>query len=196
MQVLIYPFGGWDYMFKKALINIDYTYDFVADAGKLTCGKPGQDIEEKVVDLTKEFLERGDYVVFAVDCHKVGDTLHPETNLFPPHNIEGTSGRDLYGSLQTLYNQHKNLKNVHYMDKTRYSAFAGTELEIKLRERGIEELHLCGVCTDICILHTAVDAYNNGFRLVIHSGAVASFNPVGHEWALAHFKNTLGANVL
>lgn len=196
VQVLINPFGGRENMFKRALINIDYTYDFVADAGKLTCGKPGQDIEKEIVKLTQEFLEQNEYVVFAVDCHKEGDTLHPETKLFPPHNIEGTSGRDFYGSLQTIYNQHKNNENVHYMDKTRYSAFAGTDLEIKLRERGIEELHLCGVCTDICILHTAVDAYNKGFRLVIHSGAVASFNAIGHEWALEHFKNTLGAKVL
>lgn len=54
------------------------------------------------------------------------------------------------------------------MDKTRYSAFAGTDLELKLRERGITELHLIGVCTDICVLHTAVDAYNKGFDIVIH----------------------------
>ena len=33
-------------MGKKALINIDYTVDFVADAGALTCGEPGQAIEE------------------------------------------------------------------------------------------------------------------------------------------------------
>ena len=32
-------------MVKKALINIDYTVDFVADAGALTCGVPGQEIE-------------------------------------------------------------------------------------------------------------------------------------------------------
>ncbi|MFB7155972.1 hypothetical protein [Lysinibacillus sp. NPDC056232] len=27
---------------KKALLVIDYTYDFVASDGKLTCGEPGQ----------------------------------------------------------------------------------------------------------------------------------------------------------
>ena len=54
------------------------------------------------------------------------------------------------------------------MDKTRYSAFAGTDLEMKLRERGIEEVHLVGVCTDICVLHTAVDAYNKGFKIVVY----------------------------
>ncbi len=181
---------------KRALLNIDYTYDFVADKGKLTCGKPGQEIEEAIVHLTREFIEAGDMVVFSVDKHIEGDTLHPETKLFPPHNIEGTDGRDLYGSLAEVYNNHKDDSNVHYMDKTRYSAFTGTDLEIKLRERGIEEIHICGVCTDICVLHTAVDAYNKGFKIVIHQDAVASFNEAGHDWALGHFANTLGAKVL
>ena len=63
-------------------------------------------------------------------------------------------------------------------------------------ERGITELHLAGVCTDICVLHTAVDAYNKGFELVIHQNAVASFNEAGHEWALSHFEQSLGAKVV
>ena len=33
---------------KRALINIDYTVDFVADEGALTCGKPGQEIEAAI----------------------------------------------------------------------------------------------------------------------------------------------------
>lgn len=79
------------------------------------------------------------------------------------------------------------------MDKTRYSAFAGTDLEMKLRERGIQEVHLVGVCTDICVLHTAVDAYNKGFHIVVHEKAVASFNEQGHQFALEHFKSCLHA---
>jgi nicotinamidase-related amidase len=182
-------------MEKKALINIDYTYDFVADAGALTCGEPGQNIEEKIVQLSRECIDKGDYVVFAIDVHDEGDTYHPETKLFPPHNIRGTSGRDLFGGLQALYEENKARENVYYMDKTRYSAFAGTDLEIKLRERGITELHLVGVCTDICVLHTAVDAYNKGFKIVVYKEAVASFNQKGHEWALGHFEQSLGALV-
>lgn len=181
---------------KRALLNVDYTYDFVAEDGKLTCGRPGQEIEEAIVNVTKDFLEKGDFVVFAVDKHMKGDQLHPETKLFPPHNIEGTEGRDFYGALKDLYELNKDDLNVYYMDKTRYSAFAGTDLEIKLRERGIEEVHIVGVCTDICVLHTAVDAYNKGFQIVVHKEAVASFNPDGHEWALTHFTNTLGAKVV
>lgn len=178
---------------KKALLNIDYTHDFVADDGKLTCGKPGQELEEKIVQLTEQFIQNRDYVVFAIDVHDETDPYHPETKLFPPHNIRGTKGRALYGRLQDVYEQNKRLDNVYYMDKTRYSAFAGTDLDMRLRKRNITELHLAGVCTDICILHTAVDAYNKGYDIVIHEKAVASFNQEGHEWALSHFVNTLGA---
>ncbi|MDR4886200.1 isochorismatase family cysteine hydrolase [Fredinandcohnia sp. QZ13] len=180
---------------KKALLNVDYTNDFVASDGALTCGKPGQDIEKEIVRITEEFISSGDYVVFAIDLHKEGDGLHPETKLFPPHNIEDTSGRFLYGDLQRVFNEQQTNPNVYWMDKTRYSAFAGTDLEIKLRERGINEVHIVGVCTDICVLHTAVDAYNRGFKIVIHSSAVASFNQAGHEWALGHFKDSIGAEV-
>ncbi|WP_040205357.1 cysteine hydrolase family protein [Neobacillus jeddahensis] len=179
----------------KALINIDYTYDFVADSGALTCGLPGQQIEGKIVELMEQFMQNGDYVVFAIDVHDLHDPYHPETKLFPPHNLRDTSGRDLYGTLQGVYEKNKQLDNVAYLDKTRYSAFAGTDLEIKLRERGITEVHLVGVCTDICVLHTAVDAYNKGFKIVVYKDAVASFNPAGHEWALGHFEQSLGAMV-
>ncbi|PLR99293.1 cysteine hydrolase family protein [Bacillus sp. T33-2] len=182
-------------MKNKALINIDYTHDFVADAGALTCGQPGREIEGKIVSLTDQFINNGDYVVFAIDVHDEGDEFHPETKLFPPHNIRGTEGRDLYGSLEELYQKNRHLETVHYIDKTRYSAFAGTDLEIKLRERGITEVHLVGVCTDICVLHTAVDAYNRGFKIIVYKDAVASFNQAGHEWALGHFEGAIGAEV-
>lgn len=176
----------------KAWIVIDYTVDFIT--GKLPCGDPGVAIEDKIVGLTEQFLRSGDFVVMAVDLHDENDTLHPESKLFPPHNIRGTEGRHLYGRLDELY--HANKDRIYWMDKTRYSAFCGTDLELQLRSRGIKEIHLAGVCTDICVLHTAVDAYNKSFDIVVHEGAVASFNPQGHEWALGHFTNTLGARVV
>lgn len=180
----------------RALLNIDYTNDFVAEDGALTCGEPGQAIHDKVLALTKDFFEAGDYIAFTIDRHEEGDTFHPESNLFPPHNLKGTDGRQLYGELEAYYQSIKESDTVYYSDKTRYSAFKGTDLEMKLRERGITELHLVGVCTDICVLHTAVDAYNKGFKIVVYKDAVASFNPIGHEWALTHFTDTLGATVI
>lgn len=181
---------------RRALINVDYTYDFVAANGALTCGEPGQAIEAEIVRLTKEFIDQDEFVVFAIDVHEAGDELHPETKLFPPHNIRDTEGRHLYGTLDELYQMNRDKPNVQWMDKTRYSAFAGTDLELQLRARGITVLHLVGVCTDICVLHTAVDAYNRGFDIVIHERAVASFDAAGHAWALRHFTGTLGAAVV
>ncbi|WP_082232500.1 cysteine hydrolase family protein [Halobacillus massiliensis] len=179
---------------EKALIIIDYTVDFVADDGALTCGDPGQRIENTITQLAKNFLESG-LVVFAVDVHEKEDPYHPEAKLFPPHNIRGTKGRDLFGSVKNVYEDNKAKDHVMWMDKTRYSAFCGTDLDVKLRERGINELHLVGVCTDICVLHTAMDAYNLGYKIVVHKEAVASFNQAGHEWALGHFESALGASV-
>ncbi|MGI8313550.1 cysteine hydrolase family protein [Halobacillus mangrovi] len=180
---------------KRALINIDYTNDFVADGGALTCGEPGQLIEKRIGELTERFIENEEYVVFAIDVHEEGDPYHPETKLFPPHNLRGTTGRDLFGHIEEIHKQHEEKPHVYSMDKTRYSAFAGTDLDVKLRERNIKEVHLVGVCTDICVLHTAMDAYNLGYKIVIYKDAVASFNQPGHEWALDHFQSVLGAEL-
>lgn len=176
----------------KALIVIDYTNDFVD--GSLPVGEPAIAIEDRIVALTEQFAAGGDYTVMAVDLHEEGDPYHPESKLFPPHNIRGTSGRALYGRLQETYNRYQD--DIYWMDKTRYSAFAGTDLAIRLRARNITEVHLIGVCTDICVLHTAVDAYNLGFDIVVHEDAVASFNAAGHDWALGHFRSSLGAAVV
>ena len=180
---------------KKALIVIDYTNDFVATDGALTCGAPAQDIEAALVKLTDQFIQQGDQVIFAVDLHEEGDTTHPETKLFPPHNIEGSDGRKCYGALGALYEQYKHLGHVHWMDKTRYSAFAGTNLDSLLRTRDVKEVHLVGVCTSICVLHTAVEAYNKDYSIVVHRQAVADFNQEAEKWALHHMKNTLGAHI-
>lgn len=180
----------------KALISIDYTNDFVATDGKLTTGADGQAIEAAIVAVTKEFIEKGEYVAFTIDEHDPEDQYHPENKLFPPHNVTGTPGRNLYGQLAPLYAANQDKDNVYWIDKRHYSAFSGTDLDIRLRERHITDLYLTGVCTDICVLHTAVDAYNLGYRIFIVKDAVASFDPQGHEWALRHFESTLGATIV
>lgn len=181
---------------KRALIIIDYTCDFVADDGALTCGKPAQDLDQRISQLVQSFHQDGDFIVVANDTHIENDPYHPETQLFPPHNIQATAGIQVFGRTGQTLASLEGSDRIKWMPKTRYSAFAGTDLYLRLRERGIDEIHLVGVCTDICVLHTAVDAYNLGFKTVIHKDGVASFNQVGHEWALTHFKDVLGATVV
>lgn len=118
-------------MAKKALIVIDYTYDFVATDGKLTCGIAGQAIEQNISSLIEQYVQQGEVVVFANDLHVENDPYHPESKLFPPHNIEGTRGRELFGKVKDMYELY--IDQVISFDKTRYSAFTGTNLDILLR---------------------------------------------------------------
>ena len=183
-------------MSKKALLVIDYTYDFVADDGKLTCGKPGQAIEGAICEEIAKAVAAGEDIFVLNDYHLENDPAHPESKLFPPHNVAGTPGRELYGEVRRAVDEAEKSGKVHRLDKTRYSAFVRTPLNDMLRERGVDTVVLTGVCTDICILHTAVSAYNEGYSIVVPQAAVASFNPAGHEFALAHFKGSLGAEIL
>lgn len=180
----------------KALLIIDYTNDFVTPAGALTAGVPAQAIAGNIVTLAEQFRAAGDFVYLPTDVHVPHDPYHPESKLFPPHNVRGTWGRELYGPLAPWYDQWQAADNVTLFDKTRYSSFAGTPLDLWLRERQVDDLHLCGVCTDICVLHSAVDAYNLNYPLTIHQDAVATFKPGGQEWALDHFATVLGAAVV
>lgn len=51
--------------------------------------------------------------------------------------------------------------------KKRYSAFYGTDLEILLRQLGIETLVLTGIDTDVCVMSTGWDAVNRDFLTFI-----------------------------
>ena len=42
-------------MKNSALIIVDYSNDFVADNGKLTCGLPGQQIESYIVERIEAY---------------------------------------------------------------------------------------------------------------------------------------------
>lgn len=179
----------------KALLIIDYTYDFVADDGALTAGKTAQALEERLVKLADQFLQNGDYVIFPTDGH-TRDKFSPEYKLFPAHCIVGTKGQKLYGKVKDWYEQHQDNDRVYQYNKNRYSAFQNTNLDNYLRERRINELCLTGICTDICVLHTAVSAYNLNYQITIPQAAVATFTKYGQKWALDHFKNSLGATII
>ena len=175
---------------RKALVLIDYIHDFVDDDGALTAGKPAQEIRAAIVRAISRF-NGDDLLILTNDSHD-WNKPHPEKKLFPPHALVGTRGA------ATVLEEEIAVAScrVVTLAKTRYSAFCGTDLADLLHTEGIEKLYLTGVCTDICVLHTAVDAYNLGFNTAVLTDCVASFNLQGHEFALAHFKNVLGFDLV
>jgi nicotinamidase-related amidase len=53
------------------------------------------------------------------------------------------------------------------VDKSGYSAFAGTDLTAQLRARGIRTLMFCGVVTYACVLSSAFAAFDEDFDVVL-----------------------------
>jgi len=80
--------------------------------------------------------------------------------------------------------------------KRRYSAFFGTDLDLTLRELGVTEVELVGVCTQICVLYTAADARMLNYDVTVRRNCVASFDPQAHEFALKEMEKTLGVKVI
>ncbi len=67
------------------------------------------------------------------------------------------------------------------IDKTRYSAFAGSQLLPHLRSRGADGLIVTGSETDVCVLATVLDAVDLGFRVVVVRDAICSSSDQGHD---------------
>ena len=71
-------------------------------------------------------------------------------------------------------------------DKFTYSAFADGDFSGRLRRRGADTLIFSGVETDVCVLLTALDAVDRGYRVVIATDAVGSTVDKAHEATLDH----------
>jgi nicotinamidase-related amidase len=71
-------------------------------------------------------------------------------------------------------------------DKLTYSAFADGDFDDRLRRRDADTLIFSGVETDVCVLLTALDAVDRGYRVVIAADAVASTVQKAHQAALEH----------
>lgn len=76
--------------------------------------------------------------------------------------------------------------NEPIVDKNRYSAFYGTNLEDLLRGDGIEDVIICGILTNCCCETTARDAFMRDFRVFFLSDANAA---VAEELHVATLKN-------
>lgn len=65
-----------------------------------------------------------------------------------------------------------------------FSAFHGGGLQTLLSERLADTLVFSGVETDVCVLATALQAIDIGYRVVVVEEAVSSSNRPGHEAAM------------
>ena len=139
-------------------------------------------------------LAEGRRVLFTADTHEVGDA---EFTVFPEHCIRGTREADLVDELLPLLAR----DDVLLLRKRRYSALFETEMEGHLHRFGIDSVRICGVCTDICVLHTAADLRNRDLPVTVAVAATGTFEGPGHpadavqEHSLRHLHRVLGAQL-
>lgn len=138
-------------------------------------------------------MAAGTPVVFTKDSHVENDA---EFKMFPPHCIVGTDEHPLAEELRDL-----EPKAAAVIQKRRYSAFFETDLDRVLRDLRPDEVHICGFCTDICVLHSTSDLRNRDYDVVVLSEGCETFDAPGHDhdevnrWALGHMESILGARV-
>lgn len=82
-----------------------------------------------------------------------------------------------------------------FVVKPRYSAFDHTPLVLILRELEIERILLAGAATEMCVVQTAIDAREEGFKVSILADACATTDPEIEELALRYAEEIVGARV-
>ena len=171
----------------NAVLVIDMVKGFLEPGHNLYCGPDARAVIPKIKDLLDREGNAGSDILFVNDNHEPDDL---EFKIFPVHCVRGTSEPDVIAELYSFVSA----KNV--IPKTRYSGFFNTDLELRLLGLQPSKLIICGVCTDICVLHTASDARNRDYIVEIPKDSVASFDLDAHEWALRHASDILGVNVI
>ncbi|MEF7612840.1 isochorismatase family cysteine hydrolase [Aquincola sp. MAHUQ-54] len=91
--------------------------------------------------------------------------------------IRGEPGHDI---IPELYPQ----AGEPVIDKPGKGAFYATELGPMLHHRGIENLIVCGVTTEVCVHTTVREANDRGYRCIVPGDCCASYFPEFHETAL------------
>ncbi|TAL95670.1 MAG: bifunctional nicotinamidase/pyrazinamidase [Rhodanobacter sp.] len=170
----------------SALILVDVQPDFMP-GGALACHE-GDAIIEGIDQLLRQHRFR--HVVATQDWHPAGHisfaSSHPghapfdeielygqPQTLWPEHCVQGTTGAELHPAIDwsaldavirkgtdPAVDSYSGFRENHGPGESR----PRTGLAGWLRERGVDEVVVCGLAREVCVLWTAQDALALGFR--------------------------------
>ncbi|HEY95088.1 MAG TPA: cysteine hydrolase [Dehalococcoidia bacterium] len=168
----------------EVVLVIDMLRGFLEEGYPLYIGEECRCIIPHIQELLDKEIKKGSTVIYICDHHAPDDL---EFKMFPPHCIEGTLETEVIPELSRY--------NGEIIPKRRYSGFFDTPLEDRLKELNPEKLIICGVLTNICVLHTAVDARNRDYQVEVPINCVASPDVDAHRFALEHMEKVLGVTL-
>jgi biuret amidohydrolase len=95
--------------------------------------------------------------------------------------VRGEPGHDIVPQLYPISDE-------PIIDKPGKGAFYQTDLELVLRNRGVDTLFVCGVTTEVCVNTTVREANDRGYRCIVLSDCCASYFPEFHDMGLKMIK--------
>jgi len=123
-----------------------------------------------LADAPPAKVHRGEPVLRIGDAGPMGRIL-----------IRGEPGHDIVADLYPAPGE-------PVIDKPGKGAFYQTDLELMLKNRGIEVLLVAGVTTEVCVHTTIREGNDRGFRCVAIGDACASYFPEFHRIGLEMIK--------
>jgi nicotinamidase-related amidase len=156
---------------NTALLVIDMERDFVA-AGAVQETPGGRAIIPAINRLIDWARNQSMPIIFTHEMHRQdGSDFGIELEYDPVHCLESTSGCELIEGLDVKPQDYR----IRY--KRRYDSFMGTDLDLLLRCRKVENLVCCGVTTHVCVMSTVYTARNLDYRVLLPQDAVAAVSP-------------------
>jgi nicotinamidase-related amidase len=155
---------------KLALVNVDLQNVFVE--GTPISAPDGLEVVARVNKLTAACRKAGVLVIHTAHLTRPdGSNVGVMGELIPPVG-EGMIAK---GSFTAAF--HKDLKiepTDIVLEKPRYGAFHGTDLELILRSRGIDSVIITGIHTNVCAETTAREAAVRDFRVFFLSDGTST----------------------
>jgi len=157
---------------KTALINIDMQNCFVENSP--LAAPRGPEILPRINKLAAACREAGALVIHTVHVVR------------PDGSNTGVMGEIIPAVAAGVINKGNPQAELHsgivvgphdiILEKPRYGAFTGTDLELILRNRGINAVIITGICTNVCCETTAREANMRDFRVFFIGDATATFD--------------------
>lgn len=175
-------------MDRKAIVVIDMLNDFVT--GQLKCER-AQHIIPNIKKLALAARQHGVPVIYSNDAHLPVD--EEVVAKWGKHAIKGTKGAEVIPELEPT-------KKDYMVEKRTYSGFYETGLDMLLRSlykgEGVKTIVLTGLHTNMCVRHTAADAFFRGYKIIIAEDGVEAFTEEDFVQGLAYLKNVYNARIM